>query len=163
MGQEHSMDEDEGLSENRNTLKDGEYHTRLKQFFEQEIRFNAYLKMNVAQLGDGYARLEIPYREELIGDPLRPALHGGVVSTLLDTAGGIAAFTSVAPGDLLSTVDLRVDYLRPAGLLDVVAEGRVVRIGNRVAVCDIVAYQDDPKKPVATGKGVYNIRRAVDQ
>lgn len=162
-GNERSMNETHILQGSEDSATNEEYFKRLKHFFEKEIRFNAFLRMCVAELGEGYARLEIPYREELIGDPLRPALHGGVVSTLLDTAGGIAAFTSVAPGDLLSTVDLRVDYLRPAGLLDLSAEGRVVRIGNRVAVCDIVAYQDDPEKPVATGKGVYNIKRTCDQ
>jgi uncharacterized protein (TIGR00369 family) len=117
--------------------------------------------MRVEALEQGFAKISIPFVEHLIGDPMRPALHGGVVSTLLDTTGGIAAFTAVRPGDLLSTVDLRVDYLRPAALRDVVAEGRVIRLGNRVAVCDVMAYQDDPEKPVATGKGVYNVKRVA--
>ena len=138
------------------------YLQQLTRFVEQGIRFNAYLKMKVEELRSGFARLRIPFTEELIGDPYRPALHGGVVSTLLDTAGGIAAFTSVRPGDLLSTVDLRVDYLRPAGLSDLIAEGRVLRLGNRVAVCDIVAYQEDPNRHVATGKGVYNVKRVEE-
>jgi uncharacterized protein (TIGR00369 family) len=142
---------------------DEKYLEQLTTLFEKGIRFNAFLNMKVEGLRSGYAKLRVPYREDFIGDPLRPALHGGVVSTLLDTAGGIAAFTSVRPGDVLSTVDLRVDYLRPAGLLDLVAEAKVIRIGNRVAVCDIVAYQDDPERPVATGKGVYNVRRATDR
>lgn len=139
------------------------YLEQLREFFEKGIRFNAFLNMKVEELRPGHAKLRIPFREELIGDPLRPALHGGVVSALLDTAGGIAAFTAVRPGDLLSTVDLRVDYLRPAGLHDLVAVGKVLRIGNRVAVCDIVAYQDDPERHVATGKGVYNVRRASER
>lgn len=140
-------------------LTDKEYFAGLKRFFEEKIRFNAYLKMEIVTLKKGYARLKIPFTENLIGDPFRPALHGGVISTLLDTAGGIAAFTSSNPGDKLSTVDIRIDYLRPGGLKDLMADGRVLRIGNRVAVCEIIAFQDDPESPVATGKGVYNIRR----
>lgn len=137
------------------------YFDMLRDFFERKILFNAFLQMRVEALEEGFARLTIPFVEHLVGDPYRPALHGGVVSTLLDTTGGIAAFTAVRPGDLLSTVDLRVDYLRPAALLDVVAEGRVIRLGNRVAVCDVVAYQEDREKPVATGKGVYNVKRVT--
>lgn len=135
------------------------YFTGLVTFFEQDIRFNAFLGMKVEAIREGFARLIIPYSDDLVGDPYRPALHGGVVSTLLDTTGGIAAFTAVEPGDRLATVDLRVDYLRPAGQLDLIAEGRVLRLGNRVAVCDVFAYQDDPDRHIATGKGVYNVKR----
>jgi uncharacterized protein (TIGR00369 family) len=148
------------MAENRETNIDQEtYFKALKELFEQKIRFNAFLGMKVDVLEPGFARLRIPYFDELIGDPNRPALHGGVVSTLADTAGGIAAFTSVRPGDLLSTVDLRVDYLRPAGQMDLIADGKVLRIGNRVAVSDIVVYQDDAERHIATGKGVYNVKR----
>ena len=139
-----------------------EYFKALKKFFEVDIKFNGYLGMSVEELAKGYARLRIPFKAELVGDPFRPALHGGVISSLLDTVGGIAAFTAVRPGDTLATVDLRVDYLRPGRLEDIVGVGEIVRIGNRVAVSDIVAYQDDPKKPVASGKGVYNIKRSGD-
>lgn len=142
-----------------NTAEYEIYLERLTQMFESAIRFNSFLGMKVDHLEKGLARLKIPFTQDLIGDPQRPALHGGVVSTLIDTAGGIAAFTSVRPGDLLSTVDLRVDYLRPAGLADLIGEGRVIRIGNRVAVCDIVVYQEDKDRHIATGKAVYNVRR----
>jgi uncharacterized protein (TIGR00369 family) len=139
------------------------YYIELKRFFEEKIRFNVFLGIKVQALDRGFARLIVPYSDDLVGDPHRPALHGGVVSSLLDTTGGIAAFTAVAPGDKLSTVDLRVDYLRPAGQLDLIAEGRVLRLGNRVAVCDIFVYQDAPDRHIATGKGVYNIKRSEER
>lgn len=141
---------------------DESYRATLIRFFEEEIRFNRFLGMKVEELSRGHVKVRIPYREELLGDPDRPALHGGVLSTLLDTAGGLAAFTEIAPGDRLSTVDLRVDYLRPSGEMDLIAEAWVVRVGNKVAVTDVVAYQDDRSVHVGTGKGVYNIRRAGD-
>ena len=137
-----------------------DYYERLKRFFEERIPFNTFLGMTVDKLDDGFARLRVPFFDKLIGDPERPALHGGVVSTLADTAGGIAAYTSVGHGDVLSTVDLRVDYLRPAALKDLIAEAQVLRTGNRMAVCDITVFQDAPHQRVATGKGVYNVKRA---
>jgi uncharacterized protein (TIGR00369 family) len=84
-----------------------------------------------------------------------------VLSTLIDTAGGAAAFTQVKiPGDTLSTLDLRIDYLRPGELKTVAAEGRVLRMGNRVATVDIRCFHlDDTERDIATGKGVYSVRR----
>lgn len=139
-----------------------QYFEGLRRFFEESIRFNAFLGMRVVRLEPGFAELRVPFRQELVGDPFRPSLHGGVVSSLVDTAGGIAAFTSVSPGDRLATVDLRVDYLRPAALEELVAEARVLRSGNRVAVCDVAVHQGEPGLQVATGKGVYNIKRASE-
>ncbi len=132
----------------------------LREFMEQAIPFNRFLGIRVAELGKGFARLELPFRPELIGDPLRPALHGGVLTTLLDTCGGLAVFTSSRAGDRVSTIDLRVDFLRPGRAEPLAAEARIVRVGNRVGVVDLTAFHPElPQEPIATGKGVYNIKR----
>ena len=58
----------------------------------------------------------------------------------------------------MSTIDLRIDYLRPARLETLVAEAKVVRLGNRVGVADVRIYNaPTPELTIATGKGVYNI------
>jgi uncharacterized protein (TIGR00369 family) len=130
-------------------------------FFERQIPFNAHLGLAVDELGDGFARIRVPFRDHLIGDPIRPALHGGVLSATIDATGGAAAFTLVQlPGDRLSTIDLRVDYLRPGELKDVLCEGRVTRMGNRVASVDVVCFHPgDEETLIATGKAVYSVRR----
>ena len=130
------------------------------QFMEEMIPFNKFLGMKCTRLEKGFARLEIPFRKEFIGDPIRPALHGGVISTLADTCGGAAIFTAAGELKGVSTVDLRIDYLRPGRKETVVAEATVVRQGNRVGVVDIqVFHADAPEDLIATGKGVYNVRR----
>ena len=132
----------------------------VKQFMELQIPFNKYLGMKVARLERGFCRLEIPFRPEFVGDPFRPALHGGVLSTLIDTCGGAAVWTEIDPGDRVSTVDLRVDYLRPGPLKEIACEATVVRIGNRVGVTEMKAFAvDEPDAVLASGKGVYNVRR----
>jgi uncharacterized protein (TIGR00369 family) len=107
----------------------------------------------------GFAALEIPFRPELVGDPLRPALHGGVLSALADAAGGAAVWTGLEDERArVSTIDLRIDYLRPAKLETVVAEAVVVRLGNRVGVADVRLFHPSAAgDTIATGKGVYNI------
>lgn len=131
-------------------------------FFRRQIPFNAVLGLEVDELGEGFARIRVPFRPELVGDPVRPALHGGVLSATIDATGGAAAFTLVdLPGDRLSTIDLRVDYLRPGELKDVVCEGTVTRMGNRVASVDVVCFHPEAsERLIATGKGVYSVKRA---
>lgn len=136
----------------------------VRGLMEQDIPFNRVLGIEVAALRSGFARLEIPFRPELIGDSHRPAIHGGVLSALIDTAGGAAAFTQVnLPDDRVSTIDLRVDYLRPGEARRLVAEATVTRMGNRVASVDIVCFHpDQPDRLIATGKAVYNVKRTND-
>ena len=131
----------------------------LKQVMEELIPFNRYLGVRVAAARACFCRLEIPFREELIGDPLRPALHGGVLSALADAAGGGAVWTGIEDDRArVSTIDLRIDYLRPARLETIVAEATVVRLGNRVGVADVRLFHPDKEsESVATGKGVYNV------
>jgi len=131
----------------------------LKQMMEGFIPFNAFLGMRVRDVSKGFGVIEIPFRPELVGDPLRPALHGGVLSALADACGGAAVWVDVQDSSSrVSTIDLRIDYLRPARLETIVAEGRVVRLGNRVGVVDVRLYNGPtPELTVATGKGVYNI------
>ncbi len=131
----------------------------LRQVMEEIIPFNRYLGVRVAEARKNFCRLEVPFREELIGDPLRPALHGGVLSALADAAGGGAVWTGIEDDRArVSTIDLRIDYLRPARLVTMVAEATVVRLGNRVGVADVRLFHPDAEtETVATGKGVYNI------
>jgi uncharacterized protein (TIGR00369 family) len=131
----------------------------LRQVMEELIPFNRYLGVRVAEVRKGIAKLEVPFRQELIGDPLRPALHGGVLSSLADAAGGAAVWTDIEDERArISTIDLRIDYLRPARLETVVAEAHVVRLGNRVGVADVRLYHPGAEAvTIATGKGVYSI------
>src|ERR1700738_3523218 len=98
--------------------------TILRQVMESFIPFNKYLGVRLCEVERGRVRIEVPFRPELIGDPMRGALHGGVISTLADTCGG-AALWSAADDDhmRISTIDLRIDYLRPGKQETLVAEG----------------------------------------
>ncbi|MFH1438668.1 MAG: PaaI family thioesterase [Pseudomonadota bacterium] len=128
---------------------------------ETVIPFNRFMGIRISRVRDGFARMELPFREEFIGDPVRPALHGGVITTLIDTCGGAAVWSAADPGDRVSTVDLRVDYLLPGPLEDLACEARVLRIGNRVGVADMRVFAiGSPDRTIASGKGVYNVRRS---
>ena len=130
------------------------------RFIEEEVPFDKYLGIKVDELRKGFARLSMPFRKEFVGDKRRPALHGGIISTLIDTCGGTAAWTHCTKEDRISTVDIRVDYLRPGPDDDIMAEATVQRIGNRVSVVHTRVYAASDKETViAEGRSVYNIRR----
>ena len=123
-----------------------------------QVPFNRLLGIQGESAGSGRAVLLLPVRDEHLGDVRRPALHGGVVSALIDTAGGIAAWSALAQGEAVSTVDLMVDYLEPgrvAGPLR--AEAELIRKGNRVCHVRVRVTQDGVL--VAEGRGVYNIHK----
>jgi uncharacterized protein (TIGR00369 family) len=125
---------------------------------EHVIPFNRLLGIRGESVGKGQAVLVMPVKPEHVGDVRRPALHGGVLSSLIDVAGGLAAWSVLGNDESVSTVDLRVDYLEPAGLgADLRAEGELIRKGNRV--CHVRVAVTQAGVLVAEGRGVYNIHR----
>lgn len=121
--------------------------------------FNKLLGLRLELLEAGHGIVWLTPRPELIGDPRRGTIHGGVLSALIDTAAGAAAWSALEPPeDAVSTVDLRVDYLDPAGVgADLRAEAHLRRKGNRV--CHVQVEVTQGGAAIATGVGVYNIHR----
>ena len=133
----------------------------LSDLIENGLPFQKMLGIRVSEIEEGRVRLFIPFREDLIGDARRPAIHGGVISTLADVCAGFAVWTRCALTDRIATIDLRVDYLRPAGAADLYAEATVRLLGNRVGNAQVVLWSAEaPDAHVAEGRGVYNIRRS---
>jgi len=130
----------------------------LLRLMEEHVPFNRLLGMRGVSVGVGSCLLALPVRADFIGDPRRPALHGGVISSLIDTAGGLAAWSALTPGESVSTVDLRVDYLEPAGMGEELrAQADLMRKGNRECHVRVAVTQGGVL--VAEGRGVYNIHR----
>ena len=128
------------------------------RIMEGMVPFNKYLGIRGESAADGRAVLVLPVKPEFVGDFRRPALHGGVLSALIDTAGGVAAWSALGTGVSVSTVDLRVDYLEPASPQgELRAEAELIRKGNRVCHVRISVTQDGTL--VAEGRAVYSIHR----
>nr|WP_255216749.1 hotdog fold thioesterase [Pseudenhygromyxa sp. WMMC2535] len=124
------------------------------------------LGVHVDRLVRGECVLRIPWNDRLIGDPTRPAVHGGVISMLADTSGGAVCFSMLDNrDDRVSTVDLRVDYLRPGPSQDLLCRAKVIRMGNKVAVTRMEVFAHalpaagEEGEPIATAQAVYNVVR----
>jgi len=95
----------------------------------------------------------LPFRESLLGDPIRRALHGGVVAGFMETAAILhLLLNEVAPDRLPKTIDFSIDYLRGAGPRATHASCELVRLGRRVVLVYVRCWQDDPKKPTALAR-----------
>jgi len=128
------------------------------RLMEEDAPFNRLLGIRGEHLEEGRAVVLLPVRPEFVGDPRRPALHGGVLSALVDTAGGAAAWSTLAPGESVSTLDLRVDFLEPGRLAGPLrAEAVLRRKGSRVCQVRVSVTQDGVV--VAEGAAVYSIHR----
>jgi uncharacterized protein (TIGR00369 family) len=130
----------------------------LLALMEDQVPFNRYLGIRGESAEKGKSVLLLPVRPEFVGDARRPALHGGVIAALVDTAGGLAAWTALEEGESVSTVDLTVDYREPARLGGQLrASAELLRKGNRV--CHVRVRVTQYETLVAEGRGVYNIHR----
>ena len=136
----------------------------LRQVVEELIPFNRHIGVKLISVSRGNVRLELPFREELVGDPMRRALHGGVISTLADTSCGAALWSHYEdPHTRVSTIDLRIDYLCPGRQETLAAEATVVRGGRRIGVVEVRLFHPSaPLDTIATGKGVFNVNIAKE-
>ena len=140
---------------------------KMVQEIYDSLPFNRLLGLKVAFLEFDSAGFTFPMQEELVGNTVHGILHGGVISTVLDTTGGMMATASaieriqnpineeiVQRIARVGTIDLRVDYLRPGKGLQFQSTGSVMRTGRKVAVCRMeLKNQDDLL--IAVGTGTY--------
>ena len=108
-------------------------------------------------------RLRLPYRQDLVGDPVTGVLAGGLVTTLLDHVGGLAVWVGLKTYQPIATLDLRVDYMRAAiPGRDLIAEARCYRLTRSIGFVRAWAFEDDPADPVAAAQSAYVISAEGD-
>lgn len=109
-----------------------------------------FLGMRCDDIGVGRATLSVAYQERLIGNRQSGVLHGGVITALLDTLSWLVATAAVPEGTAVATLDLRIDYLRPARPREVIrATAECYRRTSNVAFTRGVAYHEHPGDAIA--------------
>lgn len=100
--------------------------------------------------------LMVPYRPELVGDPDTGVIAGGVVTTLLDFACGWATALALKEPTSIATLDIRIDYMRPARPgRDLLASAHCYKLTRTMAFLRGLAYDEDPSDPVAAAQSAF--------
>ncbi len=134
-----------------------------------DIPFNRFLGLRLDAYEKNHIALSFTMKNELIGNYLHGILHGGVISSVLDMAGGIAAMISIVykepEQDLAalagrigksSTIDLHVNFIRPGKGENFTAKAWIVHSGNKICFTRMELYNDQSAL-IATGTGTYLI------
>jgi len=110
-----------------------------------------------AEVKDGVLTLIMPFARHLIGNVTLPALHGGVIGSLLETAAIAQLVWETRSVKLPKPVDIAIDYLRSGRALESFARARIAKQGRRVVNVHAEMWQEDESKPVAALRGHFLI------
>lgn len=146
-----------------------EFIEGLRDIFERKVPFNHLLGLRITTLDPDRVACRIEMKDELTGHYSRGLLHGGVISAAIDAIGGLAVVAAVAARHSdepalkrlerfgkVSTIDMRVDYLRPPISLHFDLRAQVLRLGSRVASTRMEFFGADGKL-LASGAGAYHV------
>jgi len=135
----------------------------IKSYLQERLKNNHFIKhmgLILQDVKQGEATMALSVRQHHLQQ--NGFTHGGVTATLCDVATGIAAYTVVAEGKNVVTVDLKISYVNPSVSPNLIAVGRVVKSGNFLVFCEgeVMDLQEDGShKLVAT---CTSIMAAVD-
>lgn len=144
-----------------------EFIAGLTDLVENKIVFNSVIGLKITSILPDRVQARIDMKPELVGHFMYNRLHGGVVSASLDALAGIAVVAAIGARHMdespqqrlqrfskLGTIDLRVDYLRPAISDHFTLQAEVMRLGSRVASTRMEFFAADGKL-LSTGAGAY--------
>jgi uncharacterized protein (TIGR00369 family) len=122
------------------------------RFFELARRVGHGRALGLEYRGSGpnWMELSLPWREELVGVPASGVLASGAIVSLIDTASGGSVWMALGHFQPIVTLDLRLDYMRPALRGETVhARCECVKLTRRIAFIRGVAHGGDPGRPIA--------------
>ena len=120
------------------------------------VPYASFLGIQVVRV-DGELIGHLRFAEHLIGNPLLPALHGGVIGALLESTAIFQLMWETEAIVLPKTITLTVDYLRSGRPVDTFARGILTRQGRRVANVRVEAWQEDRSRPIAVASAHFLI------
>jgi uncharacterized protein (TIGR00369 family) len=126
------------------------------QAFLNGVPYVRYLGMRVELAGDEMTCV-LPFAQHLVGNPMIPALHGGVIGAFMEMT-ALAQLSLAQPGRMPKTIDVTIEYLRSARPLETYARAILRKVGRRVANVQVEAWQESRAQPVAGLTGHFLLR-----
>lgn len=132
---------------------------RLGAGYEARVPHIRELGMHAVAVGAEGVVMCQPYQERLVGNPETGVLHGGVVTTLIDSACGLAVLAAMDSPGPIATLDLRIDYLKPAAPgKDLLATAHCYKLTRHIAFVRATAHHEDADDPVAAAQATFIIK-----
>lgn len=129
---------------------------KLNRAFARVVPHNKALGLELIEASDARARFRLPWDAKLVGNPKTGVLHGGVITSMMDAACGAAVFMALPEPQPIATLDLRIDYLKPATPHEAVhAHAHCYKLTRNVAFVRGVAYHDREDDPIASAAGTF--------
>jgi uncharacterized protein (TIGR00369 family) len=113
------------------------------------------------RIGEG-GILVMPFSPKIIGNPILPAIHGGMTGAFLETTAIVGVTRELGAPALPKPIGLTINYLRSGRALDSYARVSIVKQGRRVVAFEAQAWQDDPTRPIASAFGHFMLRKIPD-
>tara|TARA_R110002110_G_scaffold165930_12_gene366342 strand:- start:2276 stop:2800 length:525 start_codon:yes stop_codon:yes gene_type:complete len=128
----------------------------MKDVLIEHIPHAKAIGLTVIDAKHSEAWLCVPYSEKLVGNPETGVIHGGVITSLLDNACGIAVQLALPERVSIATLDLRIDYMKPATpKLDLTAHTHCYKVTKNIAFVRGTAYHTDKDDPIAACVGTF--------
>ena len=129
---------------------------KFDQGFNTFIPHNDALGLRFVDFAQGKASMLLPYAEHLVGNPETGTLHGGPITSLMDACCGASIFMKLGGAGRIATLDLRIDYLRPATKdRDVTALCECYKLTRNIAFARGIAHDGDEDDPVMSASGTF--------
>lgn len=126
------------------------------QSFLSVLRHCQVLGMTVEQADENGLIIKLPYSELIVGNPVTGVVHGGAITTLLDTCCGISTVCYLDDFEICPTLDLRIDYMHPAEPgKPIYGFAECYRVTPTVIFTRGVAYQESREEPLAHVVGTF--------
>ena len=131
------------------TPQDSDFEARIRESFSKQQVMETF-GARITRVAPGEVDIELPFRMELTQQ--HGFLHAGVVTAIVDSACGYAAYTLMAADSEILTIEYKVNLLSPARGERIIARGRVTKPGRTVTVCagDVFALVEGKEKLIAT-------------
>jgi uncharacterized protein (TIGR00369 family) len=130
-----------------------------RQAMAQGMGQTAFLRAlggELVEFKKGIGRLRLPWSKKLVGNPETGVIHGGVITAMLDQACGMAIGSALDAPKGMATLDLRIDYMKPATPHeDILIESECLKITREIAFARARAFHTSPSDPIAIATGTF--------
>lgn len=130
------------------------------EFMNSVVPWGNEVGFQVSRVERGHVWGLQPWSETLVGDPQTGVIHGGVITTFLDNLSGMACTAAMTELRFVATIDLRIDYMRPASKgLDIIGEAECYHLTRTVCFTRAWAYHETRDRLIATAAGTFAINK----